>query len=94
MEWKYAVVSCASAATITVNDQPTLFKGLYVNTALSAHQADFKDGSGTVFKTAPSLSEGDTTDLEALRFESNCVVVCAASMTGNFTVLYKDLRRQ
>ncbi len=94
MEWLHAVVSCVSAATTTINDRPTLVYGYYVNTALSAHQADLRDNGATVFKTAKSMAEADAAQLGPTRFETNCVVVCDAGMTGNFTVLYKDLDRE
>jgi len=94
MEWETAVVSCLSANTITVNDRATLVKGFYVNTALSAHQAEFRDNGVMTFKTPSSAGEGDAVDWDAARSETNCVVFCAASMTGNFTVLYKDLARE
>jgi len=92
-EWEYAVVSCVSAATTTINDVPTVVKGYYINTALSAHQASFVDGTTAVFKTKASMGVADAADVDGTRFETNCLVVCGASMTGNFTVLYRDLER-
>lgn len=92
-EWVMKTIACTSAATFTVNDVPTLVKGFYVNTALSAHQADLRDGGNSRLWTTTSMAEGASTDWHGVRFESNCVLVCAAGMSGNLTVFYKDLGR-
>jgi hypothetical protein len=90
-EWEHTVVSCLSAATYTVSPIPVLLKGFYVNTAMSAHQAEIRDGVTSVIKTPASMAQGDVVDVDGLMFHTNCVVVCAAGQTGNITVIYKPL---
>ena len=54
MEWQATAVDTSTDST-TVNDDPTLVKGVFVNTTLSNHAVVIKDGS-TAKYTIPAKS--------------------------------------
>ena len=93
-EWEHTVVSLLSAATYTVFGGPSILKGFFVNTVMSAHQAEIRNNTVSVFKTKASLAEGSYVDLQETKFGTKMVVVCAAAQTGNITVLYRPMRHE
>lgn len=91
-EWKKAVIDTSNNTT-TIILVPALVKGVYINTALSAHTVNIEDGTEASFVIPASAAAGNFYDFDATRFETSLIIDPDDSSTGNITVLYKDLAR-
>ena len=91
-EWKKAVINTADDIT-TISNVPALVKGVYINTKLSSHTVNIKDGAEVSYVIPADAAAGNFYDWEAVRFETNLIVDPDDSSTGNITVQYKDLAR-
>ena len=93
MEWKKKTVDTSADVTTIIN-VPALVKGVYINTALSAHTVVIKDGTTGDDLTIPAnAAAGNYYDWEATRFEESLIVDPNDSSTGSLTVFYTDLAR-
>ena len=92
MEWDKALVDTSTNITTIINI-PALVKGVYINTALSAHTVNIEDGTEATFVIPASAAAGNFYDWEGVRFETSLIVDPDDSSTGSITVLYRDLAR-
>lgn len=93
-EWTPQAVDTSVNLT-TVNAVPTLLKGWYVNTVLSAHTVVIKDGTTAVFTIPASLAAGSKEMFdEGVQLLTSLIVDPDNSSTGNITMIYTDLERE
>lgn len=90
MEWRATGLNMTVNLT-TVNDAPTLVKGVYVNDTLSAHQVLIKDGTMTMYKIPASTTAGTRIDFGPTQFDTSLVIDPDDSATGTITIEYVDL---
>lgn len=75
--------------TTDVSAGPAILKGIYVNTALSAHAVVVKDGTTALFTLPASTVAGTYIDLrDGVIFKSKIVCDPDDSSTGNVTFIY------
>ena len=89
----YQVVDLSVDTGVTIPG-PVLLKGVYVNTALSAHTVAIKDGAATVYTLQASLAAGSEKNFgsrDGVEFLTSIVVTPNASSTGNITIAYRPL---
>lgn len=86
-EWKKAVVDLADNST-TISSLPCLVKGVYINTQISSHVCDIKDGSDVAYKIPASATAANRYDFGPTRFETSLVIDPNDAATGNITVEY------
>jgi hypothetical protein len=92
-EWKHKVVDTSTNITTIIN-VPALLRGVYINTALSAHTVSMDDGTTTDVMVIPaSATAGNYYDVEGLRFETSLIVNPDDSSTGKIMVEYRELAR-
>lgn len=89
-EYDYLAVDTSTDST-TVYAGPAVLKGVYVNTALSAHTVVMKDGSATVLTIPASAAAGDMFTFPGILCATSLVCDPDNSSTGNITVVYKPL---
>ena len=90
--WKHGVVDI-SVNTTTVASGSVDVRGYYVNTVLSAHPCNIKDGANTVFIVPASSPAGTMVEFstdDGVTFETNLIVDPDDSGTGNITILYRE----
>lgn len=86
-ETLYSVVDVGDNTT-TVYNGPALLFGVYVNTALSAHDCPIKDASTAIVTLPASAGAGTFYPFPGIRFETSLIVDPNDSGTGNITVAY------
>lgn len=89
-EWDYKVVD-VSTNSVTVNDAPTLLKGVYINLTLSNHIVDLMDGTADVARIPANATAGNYYDFEGVRLLTSFIVDPDDSAEGNITVFYRSL---
>lgn len=89
-ECLYSVVNVATDST-TVYNGPAMLMGVYVNTALSAHDLPITDASTTVVTIPASAAAGAMYNFPGIRFETSLIVNPNDAATGSITVAYKIL---
>ena len=90
--WKPTKVDLATDLT-TVFNSPTIVRGFYVNTVLSAHTVNINNGSDTVFIIPVSLAAGTVVDFageQGVLFDVNLIIDPDNSSTGSITILYTE----
>ena len=89
-EWDYTVVDTSNNTT-TIATVPTLVRGVYINTTLSAHTVVLDDGANPVITIPASATAGNYYDIEGGRFLTSFIVDPDDSSTGSITVFYRTL---
>lgn len=87
-EFSYSVVDVGDNST-TVCAGQAILRGIYVNTALSAHALPILDGSTTIFTVPASTIAGTWIPFGDVHFTTSIVVNPDDSATGSITVVYK-----
>lgn len=87
VEWKYGIVDLSDDIT-TIENAPCLVKGVYINTALSAHPCPIEDGTLQPFVIPASATPGSAFAFGPARFEDKLIVDPDNAATGNITVVY------
>jgi hypothetical protein len=90
MEWQATAVDTSTDST-TVNDDPTLVKGVFVNTTLSNHAVVIKDGSTAKYTIPAQATAGTRYEFGPTMFATSLVVDPDDSSTGNITVEWVNL---
>jgi hypothetical protein len=75
----------------TIHSGPALLFGIYVNTVLSAHTVELKDGTGTRITLPASLAAGSERCFYGARFETSLIIQPNASSTGVVVVFYRPI---
>jgi|TARA_R110000823_G_scaffold281365_1_gene399601 hypothetical protein len=88
-EFLYSVQDTSTDGPTAIYASPCLLRGVYVNTALSAHTVIFKDNTTAVITLPASLAAGTYVPLGDIRIESSLNIDPNDSSTGNLTVVYK-----
>ncbi len=92
-EWRAVSVDLSNDVT-TITTVPCLVKGLYVTTALSAHDCPIKNGSETLLTAPASSAVGySLKDEDGMRFTTNVIVDPDNAATGVITLLYRVLNQ-
>jgi len=89
-EWRKARVDLATNIT-TITAVPCLVKGVYINTALSAHACEIKDGTDNAFTIPASATAANAYDFGPTKYTTSLIVDPDDSGTGNITVLFVPL---
>jgi len=87
-EFQPVVVNVADNST-TVWTGETLLRGVYVNTALSAHDLPIKNGSTTIFTIPASTVAGTVFPFFDTFMSTSIVVDPDDAATGSITVVFK-----
>jgi hypothetical protein len=87
-EFDYSVVDVAVDST-TVHNGLCLLRGVYVSTALSAHDLPIKDGADTIFTIPGGTFSGTWIPFGDVQFTTSLIVDPNDSATGSITVIYK-----
>ena len=90
-EWRAERVDLTNNIT-TITAVPCLVKGVYINSTLSAHACEIKNGSSSLFTIPASAAAGTSYGFGPARYEDSLVVDPDDSGTGNLTVVYVPLR--
>lgn len=88
IKWKKTSVDLSTNST-TLNTGQTLFLGIVVTEALSAHPCYIKDGTEIALTIPASSPVGETLSLEGAIFETSLIIDPDDAATGRITVLYK-----
>lgn len=79
--------------TTTVLSNAAIVKGIYVNTTMSAHTCEIKNGTETLLIIPASSAAGTVIDFageKGVLFDINLIVDPDDSGTGNITIFYND----
>lgn len=89
---------CLMSVQDVVNDGPTtiyngpaLLFGIYVNTVLSAHVVELKDGTSSKITLPASLAAGSERNFYGARFETSLVIQPTAASTGAVVIFYRPI---
>lgn len=85
--WTATVVDVATDSS-TIYTGPCYLRGVYVNTALSAHALPILDGASTIFTLPASTAAGTKFEFNGARFLTSLIVDPNDAATGNITVLW------
>ena len=75
----------------TIHNGPALLFGIYVNTVLSAHTVELKDGTSSKITLPASLAAGSEKDFHGARFETSLIIQPNPSSTGVVVVFYRPI---
>lgn len=90
--WTPKIIDLATNIT-TVSSTPVNVKGVYINTVMSAHVTDIKNGSTIILKIPASTAAGTVIDFageSGVIFDTNLIVDPDDAATGNLTIFYED----
>jgi len=79
--------------TTTIVPTPSIIKGIYINTTMSAHTCSLNNGSNTLLIIPASLVAGTVIDFAGsfgVLFDVNLIVDPDDSATGSLTIFYTD----
>ena len=90
--WTAGVVNLTDNIT-TVATSPVIVRGYHVNTTLSAHPCNIKDGANTIFIIPASTTAGTVVEFasdEGVIFSTNLIIDPDDAASGNITLLFKE----
>lgn len=89
-EWMKARVDLATDLT-TIANVPCLVKGAYINTQLSDHACEVKDGSSNAYTIPANAAPGNAYAFGPARYETSLIVDPDNAATGSITIDYVKL---
>jgi hypothetical protein len=90
--WKSKAVDLSNGTT-TISPVGVKVRGVYINTAMSAHTCTVDNGATVMFTIPASSSAGTVITFageEGVIFDTSLVVTPDPAGTGDFTILYGD----
>ena len=93
IEWRHSGSIDISAGDTQVDDVPCVVKGVYINTTLSPHPVEIKDGSNEAFVVPSSATAGNAYDFsgDGVRYENSIEVIPDPAATGEIVVIFVRL---
>ena len=82
-------VDCATDADVTVTASPAVLLGIYINTVLSTHVQNIKDGSTTKIVLPVDMAAGSKIDCHSAKFATSIVVNGDNAATGKILVFWR-----
>lgn len=90
-ECEYSVQDTSTNGPTSINAEPSLLMGIYVNTVLSAHTVVIADATTAIVTLPASLAAGTMINFPGLRFETSLNIDPDDASTGNLTIMFRKV---